>query len=104
MKTNVSCQFGALSVTNRHVMSRESVVMSCFKARLSCQWLLNVWRRINAKHFESWQHPNVEVFSLQTSVQVSEVPDDDSEAGIGAVGQAFLEAVSLVRKTSVHFC
>ena len=47
--------------------------------------------------------PKREVFSLQTSVQVSEVPDDDSEAGIGTAGQAFLEGVSLVRKTSSHF-
>jgi len=48
---------------------------------------------MNTKHFPSWQHPNVEAFSSQTSVQVSEVPNDDSEAGIGATGQAFFEAV-----------
>ena len=45
------------------------------------------------KTLPSWQHPNVEAFSSQTSVQVSEVPNDDSEAGIGAIGQAFFEAV-----------
>ena len=45
----------------------------------------------------------MEAFSLQTSVHVSEVPDDDSEVVIGAAGQAFLEGVSLVRKTSLHF-